>query len=61
MYDVKFRTLDLLEEMAKYRNFVLSTGCEIPPGTPLANLDAFYKTLDIFNLTQQIRTQMALR
>lgn len=54
-YDVKFKTLTLLEEMAKYRNFVLSTGCETPPGTPLANLDALYKTLDIFNSTQQIR------
>mgnify|MGYP000883796073 CR=1 FL=1 len=53
--DVKFRTLTLLEDMAKYRNFVLSTGCETPPGTPLANLDAFYKTLDIFNATQDIR------
>jgi uroporphyrinogen decarboxylase len=54
-YDVKFKTLTLLEDMAKYRNFVLSTGCETPPGTPLANLDALYKTLDIFNSTQQIR------
>ncbi len=54
-YDVKFKTLTLLEDMAKYKNFVLSTGCETPPGTPLANLDALYKTLDIFNSTQQIR------
>lgn len=52
---VKAKTLELLEDMAKYRNFVLSTGCETPPGTPLANLDAFYKTLDIFNSTQAIR------
>lgn len=55
VHDVKFRTLTLLEDMAKYRNFVLSTGCETPPGTPLANLDAFYKTLSIFNATQDIR------
>ena len=53
--DVKVNTLELLEEMAKYKNFVLSTGCEVPPGIPLANLDAFYKTLDIYNMTQEIR------
>ena len=53
--EVKVRTLELLEEMSKYKNFVLSTGCEVPPGVPLANLDAFYKTLEIYNMTQEIR------
>ena len=55
VHDVKVSTLELLEEMSKYKNFVLSTGCEVPPGVPLANLDAFYKTLDIYNMTQEIR------
>ncbi len=53
--EVKVKTLELLEEMSKYNNFVLSTGCEVPPGIPLENLDAFYKTLDIYNMTQEIR------
>lgn len=53
--DVKVRTLELLEQMSRYPNFVLSTGCETPPGVPIANLDAFFKTLDIFNATQEIR------
>ncbi len=53
--DVKVTTLELLEEMSKYKNFVLSTGCEVPPGVPLANLDAFYKTLAVYNMTQEIR------
>jgi uroporphyrinogen decarboxylase len=53
--EVKVSTLELLEEMSKYPNFVLSTGCDVPPGIPLANLDAFYKTLDIYNMTQEIR------
>jgi uroporphyrinogen decarboxylase len=56
-FDVKSRTLELLEQMGKYRNFVLSTGCEVPPGANIANLDAFYKTLDIYNMTQAIRTK----
>jgi uroporphyrinogen decarboxylase len=55
VYDVKMRTLELLEQMSKYPNFVLSTGCETPPGVPIANVDAFFKTLEIFNATQEIR------
>jgi uroporphyrinogen decarboxylase len=57
IYDVKSRTLELLEQMGRYRNFVLSTGCEVPPGATIENLDAFYKTLDIYNMTQAIRTK----
>ena len=57
IYDVKSKTLELLEQMGKYRNFVLSTGCEVPPGATIENLDAFYKTLDIYNMTQAIRTR----
>jgi len=34
-------TCDLLEAMAPHRNFVLSTGCDLPPETPLANIQAF--------------------
>jgi uroporphyrinogen decarboxylase len=56
-FDVKSRTLELLEQMGKYRNFVLSTGCEVPPGSTIENLDAFYKTLEIYNATQEIRTK----
>jgi uroporphyrinogen decarboxylase len=31
----------LLEAMAPYPNFVLSTGCDLPPETPLENIEAF--------------------
>ena len=56
-FDVKSRTLELLEQMSKYRNFVLSTGCDVPLGATIENMDAFYKTLDIYNMTQAIRTK----
>ncbi len=36
------RTLALLAATAGYGNFVPSSGCDLPPGTPLANLEAFY-------------------
>ena len=35
----------LVEATQAYRNFVLSSGCDIPPGTNLANIDAFYQAL----------------
>jgi uroporphyrinogen decarboxylase len=43
------RTLGLLNDMKPYKNFVLSSGCDIPPKSPLANVDAFFETLARFN------------
>ncbi len=40
---------DLLEKMRPYPNFVLSSGCDIPPHTPKANIDAFFDALDQYN------------
>ncbi len=42
-------TLKLLDETRDYPNFVLSSGCDIPPGTPLENVDAFFTALAEFN------------
>lgn len=39
---VREETLSLLERCAKYPNFVLSSGCDIPPMTPWENMDAFF-------------------
>ena len=39
----------LLEEMKPYRNFVLSSGCDIPTTTPLDNVDAFFRVLEKYN------------
>lgn len=44
-------TLQLLEATKAYPNFVLSSGCDTPPHTPLANIDAFYAALEEFNTT----------
>jgi uroporphyrinogen decarboxylase len=35
----------LLESARNYRNFILSSGCDIPPGTPKANIGAFYEAV----------------
>ena len=41
--------LDLLERTARYPNFVLSSGCDTPPHTPAANIDAFFEALREWN------------
>lgn len=42
-------TSNLLQATAKYPNFVLSSGCDTPPGVSEENIDAFYKALEDFN------------
>lgn len=49
--EMELKTWDLLQKTAIYKNFVLSSGCDVPPGTPTENIEAFYKTLDAFNET----------
>jgi uroporphyrinogen decarboxylase len=44
--EVKRQTLELLQRTAKYPNFVLSSGCDVPPHTPQANIEAFYAALE---------------
>ena len=39
----------LLGQMRDYPNFVLSSGCDTPPHTPMANVDAFFESLAAFN------------
>ena len=46
---VKQATKNLLEQTAKYKNFVLSSGCDVPPHTSLDNVNAFYEALTEYN------------
>jgi uroporphyrinogen decarboxylase len=39
---VRESTIELLGKCARHKNFVLSSGCDIPPRTPWENLDAFF-------------------
>lgn len=45
---VRQETLALLERCSKYPNFVISSGCDIPPVTPLENIDAFFQAVEDF-------------
>jgi len=46
---VKQAAKNLLEKTAGYRNFVLSSGCDVPPHVSLENVEAFYEALAEFN------------
>lgn len=39
---VRRATLDVMERCSPYPNFVISTGCDVPPMTPWENVDAFF-------------------
>lgn len=39
-------TKALLERCGAYPNFVLSSGCDIPPQTPMENLEAFFRAAE---------------
>ncbi len=47
--DVRQKTRELIEKTAGYRNFVISSGCDIPPGTPIENIEAFFETVKSSN------------
>jgi uroporphyrinogen decarboxylase len=46
--EVKTETLKLLEACSKYQNFLISSGCDIPPATPWENVDAFFNAVKEF-------------
>jgi uroporphyrinogen decarboxylase len=40
--EVKAQTSAMMSLTSPYKNFIISSGCDIPPHTPVENLDAFY-------------------
>lgn len=42
---VENATGKLLDEMGRYSNWIISSGCDIPPLTPIQNLDIFFHTV----------------
>ncbi len=41
-------TRSLLKQLSRYPNWVISSGCDIPPMTPLTNIDTFFQTVNEF-------------
>lgn len=45
---IRKETLLLMERCCKYPNFVIASGCDIPPMTPLKNIEAFFQAVEEF-------------
>ena len=45
---VREETLAIMEKCCGHENFVISSGCDIPPATPWKNLDAFFAAVEEF-------------
>ena len=45
---VRADTLNLLGRCSEYKNFIPSSGCDIPPVSPWANIDALFAAVDEF-------------
>ena len=45
---VRETTLSVMEKCCKYPNFVISSGCDIPPMSSWDNIDAFFNAVDEF-------------
>ena len=43
-------TTGLLKDCSKHPNFIISSGCDIPPLSPWANIDSFFKAVNDFYL-----------
>ncbi len=45
---IKAETKRIMDECSQYKNFVISSGCDIPPASPWENIDAFFKSAEEF-------------
>ena len=43
---VREATLAVMEKCCTYPNFVISSGCDIPPATPWENIEAFFEVVE---------------
>ena len=53
-------TAKLLSECGKYKNFVVSSGCDIPPTTKWENIDAFFRAVDDYCALEPVSHQFLI-
>lgn len=46
--EVQEKTHQLMDVTRTYPNYFISSGCDLPPGVPIQNMDAFYQTVADF-------------
>lgn len=55
---VRIATTRLLESCKKHKNFLISSGCDIPPLTEFENIDSFFETVRMFYYRQHLLDMM---
>ena len=50
---VRAATLGIMEKCCKYPNFIISTGCDVPPLSPWTNIDAFFAAVEEYYHTHE--------
>lgn len=45
---IRKKTLEIMGACCSYSNFIISTGCDIPPMSPWENIDAFFAAVEEF-------------
>lgn len=53
--EMRSACMELLEKTSNYPNFILSSGCDIPPHVPKENIENFYAVLKEYNEKQSAR------
>lgn len=56
---VRLETLKLLNRCGRFNNFVISSGCDIPPDVDLDNINTFFQTVEGFYYRQSLRNFIA--
>ncbi|MDR2589962.1 MAG: uroporphyrinogen decarboxylase family protein [Oscillospiraceae bacterium] len=56
---VRLDTLRLLHQCGDYNNFVISSGCDIPPGADLDNIDTFFNTVEGYYYRKSLRNAIS--
>lgn len=51
---IRLDTIRLLEACKEHKNFIISSGCDIPPLTDWENIDSFFNTVSSFYYRQKL-------
>jgi uroporphyrinogen decarboxylase len=56
---MRLETLKLLNRCGRFNNFVISSGCDIPPDVDIDNVETFFKTAEGYYYRQSLRNTIA--
>jgi len=56
---MRLDTLRLLHQCGDYNNFLISSGCDIPPNVDLDNVDTFFRTVEGFYYRKSLRSAIS--